>query len=116
MMNRPLRGLRTRRRFLVRAKQLSHLRSDIVRAYQRLTDEHGMDIGIDKTCHVGASMDATFADNHLIFGNAFRETKRDTQVRRKGREISIVNSDQSRLGQPLKHGVELSLVMDLNQR
>ena len=57
-----------------------------------------MDAGFDQPHHIGALVDAAFADDQLAGRNPFRQTQRDGQIGRKGLEISVVDADQARSG------------------
>ena len=74
-----------------------------------------MDAGFDQPHHVGALVNAAFADNQLVGGNPFRQTQRNGQIGREGLEIPVVDADQPRLREPFQYGIEFALMMGLDE-
>ena len=82
---------------------------------QRFSDQHGVHAGLGQPCHRIAIVNSAFADDQLVGRNSFCQPEGHIEIGRERIQISIVDSDHPRSGNPLQDPIQLPLVMGFEQ-
>src|SRR5829696_2001393 len=105
---------RLRARRLLAAGELAHRRLGVGRPHERLAHEHRVDPHAFELLDVGAGGDPRLGDHGLACGDVGEQLERAPEVDAEVRQVAVV--DPHDVDVELERGLELALVVDLDER